>query len=1064
MQSYAEFDNEGEPIYLWGIARDITERRKTEKKIIENKEKYTTLFQSANDAIFIIDKERFIECNEQGVSLFGCTDKKEILGSTIWDFAPDYQPDGTESKKKGRLVIDEALAGKSKRINWKYIKKNGQTLDSEVSLNNLDIGGKIVIQAIVRDVTEVMDFQRRITQSEEKYRNLFENAPMGIFVADDESNIVDANPAAEKTLGYSRDELIGKNATELIHPGDLEKISLKNMRNLIKRKGIGNIERRYITKDGRSLFTEVSLSRLRYHFDDGRHMIMFKDITERKEAVNALKESETKARSILNASPLAIVLLDRKGIILDTNEEHASRLKRKKEDILGKCVWDLLPESVRSNRKEQMEKVFETGESFLGEDERDGIWNEFRIEPVRIENKGEIEAVVVEALDITERKEAEIALRISEERYRLLAESANNLIILYDLEGKIQYINQFGIDLIGIPERKILGKDINKILNGHSSGNQKYNTKKILNDRIKKEVSELKINTSDRGNRFLEIIKTPIEKDGMVEGTLIIGHDITEMKRAQKELEGYLLEMKIIADMVVKSSHMKSVDDICNFLGENIHSLNRDSYLAISLYDPHSDSIKIKGVFGFQGKSGEMVKDFLQKMGNLKFDPDQMGNSSELFVTGKLEKVPGGLYDILAGKIPKDLCHMAEKMLEIEEVHTVGFALGKRPHGGISILKKKGGKIRFRSVIETLANHSSVIMHQKQAESKLNRSEEEKNLILNTTEEMFAYYDTDLRIQWLNPASAESIGMKIEDMIGEHCYKFWNGSDGPCEDCPVLKAKETKKPQKIRKRTPDGRHWYLRGYPVLDERGEVSGLIEVGLDITDRVEAENKLEHEKERAEFYLDLLGHDLGNIHQGISGAIQLTRSKIGNNPNINSCLDIAGKAVKDSINLTRDVMLLSRIMKGKPIMEVLNLRIIIDKALEQVKRMFHEKEIRIDLDLREKYVLAEPLLMEVFINLFHNAVKLQNNKPRLEINSREKNGWIIVSICDWGPGIPDEMKKDLFRKYGFKGEKTRTGMGLSIVKSLVERYHGDIDIQDRIEGDHSKGACFVMRLPST
>ena len=1190
LQSYTVFDEGDKPRYLWGIARNIAERREAEEFLIENEERYRTLFETAKDAIFIIDKERFIDCNREAIRLFGCEDRKDILDRTIQDFSPEHQPVGIESKIKAASVIEEALSGVPQRFYWKHKKKNDRLFDSEVSLNCVEIGGRKVIQAIVRDVTDIMDFQRRISRSEEKYRNLFEKAPLGIFVADDESNIVDANPASEKILGYSRDELIGKNASQLIHPDDLERTSLIEMRNLIK-KGVGNIERRYIAKDGRSLFTEVGISRLIDESGDGRHMVIFRDVTEKKKAANSLKESETKARSILNASPLAIVLLDRNGMILDTNEEHASRLNRKREEILGECVWDLLPESVRSGRKEKVEKVFETGKSFLGEDERDGIWNEYRIEPVRFEREGEIDAVVVEALDITERKKVEIALRISEERfrsifehsplgisifdpegrllrinnaigkmlgytneeimekgiegishpedmkmdldkleelkqgkidsyslekrfyhkrgdmiwgqlsvssvkdergnmllgigmfidtterkkaedevsrseekYRQLAESANNIIILHDLKGRIQYINQYGMDFLGFPERKIIGRKIDNVIAGYSTKDEKNLTKKIKNGRIKKELFELKLNTSGTEKRFLEIIKTPIEKDGIVEGILIIGHDITERKRAQKELEGYLLEMKIIADMVVRSSHMKSVDDICKFLGENIHSLNRDSYLAISLYNPDSNSIGIKGVFGFEGQSDEMVKNFLKNMENLNFDPDQTGESSKLFVSGKLDKVPGGLYDILDGKIPKDLCRMVEEMLEIEEAYTVGFALGKRPYGGISIFKKKGTKIKFRSVIETLANHSSVIIHQKQAESKLNRSEREKNLILNTTEEMFAYYDTDLRIQWLNPASAESMGLKSEDMIGKYCYHFWNGSDQPCDDCPVLVAKKTKKPQKIRKRTPDGRYWYLRGYPVLDDRGEVSALIEVGLDITDRVEAEIELEEEKERAEFYLDLLGHDLGNIHQGLSGALQLTIGKIGNEPKVRPSLDIACRAVEDSMNLTRDVMLLSRIRKDRPVLEILNLRSIIDKALDRIGRMFPDKEIRADLEILEKYILAEPLLKEAFVNLFHNALKLQDNHPRLEVDSREENGWIKVSVCDWGPGIPDEMKKDLFKKYGIRGEKTRTGLGLSIVKSIVERYHGTIDIEDRIEGDHSRGACFVMKFPGT
>jgi PAS domain S-box-containing protein len=119
-------------------------------------------------------------------------------------------------------------------------------------------------------------------------------------------------------------------------------------------------------------------------------------------------------------------------------------------------------------------------------------------------------------------------------------------------------------------------------------------------------------------------------------------------------------------------------------------------------------------------------------------------------------------------------------------------------------------------------------------------NEFQKELILDATSELVGYYDTDLRIKWVNKAAASSVGKRPEEMIGSHCYSFWNHIDEPCFDCPVIKARDEKIPHEIEKRTFDGKHWNIRGFPILRE-DKVIGLAEFTLDITDRKQAEDSV-------------------------------------------------------------------------------------------------------------------------------------------------------------------------------------------------------------------------------
>ena len=120
-------------------------------------------------------------------------------------------------------------------------------------------------------------------------------------------------------------------------------------------------------------------------------------------------------------------------------------------------------------------------------------------------------------------------------------------------------------------------------------------------------------------------------------------------------------------------------------------------------------------------------------------------------------------------------------------------------------------------------------------------SEQEKEAILNSLVEHVIHEDKEMKILWANRAACESAGLTCEQLIGRHCYEVWLQRSDPCMDCPVVKAMKTRQPQEIAKKTPDGRAWFIRGYPMRDANGNITGAIETTLEITERKRAEEAL-------------------------------------------------------------------------------------------------------------------------------------------------------------------------------------------------------------------------------
>jgi PAS domain S-box-containing protein len=145
----------GQPVTLAYI-RDVTDRRLASDMLKDSEMRFHTMFDNANDAIFLVDGYTFIECNRAALTMFGGS-REDILGKTPYDLSPPTQPDGSDSTEKARGTMAAAFDGVPQFFRWAHRRLDGTTFDTEISLNHLELSGKKYLQAIVRDVALYCD-------------------------------------------------------------------------------------------------------------------------------------------------------------------------------------------------------------------------------------------------------------------------------------------------------------------------------------------------------------------------------------------------------------------------------------------------------------------------------------------------------------------------------------------------------------------------------------------------------------------------------------------------------------------------------------------------------------------------------------------------------------------------------------------------------------------------------------------------------------------------------------------------------------------------------------------
>jgi PAS domain S-box-containing protein len=409
------------------------------------------------------------------------------------------------------------------------------------------------VKELEKEAVEHKRAEEPLPESEEYFRSLIENALDGVMVVDGKGTINYQSPSIGKILGYKPEEVVGKRMSEFIYSGDESYVMEAFSRVIQNPCSTRSLQLRVQHKDGSLRIIEGIANNLL----DSPHIrgivINFRDITDRKRTEEALRESEAQKKAILDASIDRVRLIDKDMNILWANKTTVKELNVAPEDIVGQPCYKILQDRNVPCDKCPTKKALESGKTEHGvihQPKSKGIegetyWDSYGV-PIKNES-GDIVNLIQITRNATERKQAEEALRESEERYRTILDSIEEAYFEVDIRGNLTFFNDSLCKLLGYTKDQLMGMNNRVYMTQESSkriykhSNEMYRT----GNPIKKV--DFEIIRKDGSHGFHETSASLMrDRAGQPIGFRGISRDVTERKQAEEKIQASLREKEVL--------------------------------------------------------------------------------------------------------------------------------------------------------------------------------------------------------------------------------------------------------------------------------------------------------------------------------------------------------------------------------------------------------------------------------------------------------------------------------------------------------------------------------------
>jgi PAS domain S-box-containing protein len=1040
-------DRAGSVVALSAILRDISGRYEAER----TRAFLASIVESSSEAIHATTVDGTIVSWNRGAEVLFGYSSQEAIGKNASLLVPGRSGEMRQCQtamRQGNAVDPFHMVLQA---------KDGRPIDVSLSISPIrNSGGEVVgACAIARDIGKRLEAARKLRESEERFRAVFACAPVGMCVTGPDNRYVQVNPAFCRMLGYSEEEMLATTWLDMTHPDDRGS-SLRRVERLREDPGAYmDVEKRYLHRGGNVVWARVRVSPIG---SDPRYLVVHvDDITERKRTEEALRESEGRFRTMADSCPTGIWVTDARGvtrfinrayrdfcgIVSESMERDEGRLLLHPDDAEHAGAFD---RAVRDHTPFNAEVRFRRA---------DGEWRWVEMAAVpRLSSGGEFLGLVGTSKDITGRKQAEQAIRDSQEFAQATIDALSSHVCVLDEAGTIIAVNQawkdfakanrkaesadgafgLGVNYLALcdcvagpeaPDASTFAAGIRDVLGGGEPYSMEYSCHSP--DQKRWFIGRVTGFCSNRRPRIL------------------IEHiDITELKLAEKQLRAAQLAAEAAAKhhefqhSLIRAIHDVSLDGILVVSNEGVVVSHNKTFLDIwrlplaNLPGSHAVGVPTQTLLS---TCIALVKDpevFVRRVRELYADPGANDHSEIQLKDGRT----------------------------LERYTT-------------SVRSKSGqylGRVWFfRDITE-----------RKQAEQALQTSEEKFRQLAENIHEVF----------WMMPPMADEIlyvSPAYEQVWGRSCASLYRDPTSWVEkihpdDLDRTRAKVARQIQgeavesEYRIRTPDGRQKWIRdrAFPVRDRAGQLIRIAGLAEDITERKRYEEELIEAREGADAanraksrFLASMSHEIRTPMNGVVGMVDLLLETplTAEQRRYATVAKNSGRAL---LALIDNILDLSKIEARKIALEKLNfsLRDTIGEVVQLMRVQADAKGIpirfRVSPEIPPLLVGDAHRLRQILTNLCANAVKFTEwGEIALDAaieSQRNGTATVRLTVTDTGIGIRADQAAALFspftqadvsttRKYG------GTGLGLAISKQLAGMMGGTIGV----ESQEGRGSTF-------